>query len=66
MGISAAKLSAKQDWLSRLAKVRFDEPLPVARIAKFLQLLGRNSLLFYIAHQPIMIALIYVYLQIAP
>lgn len=65
-GISAAKLSAKKDWLSRLAKLRFDAPLPVARIAKFLQFLGRNSLLFYIAHQPILIALIYLYLQIAP
>ncbi|MBL4892687.1 MAG: DUF1624 domain-containing protein [Rhizobiaceae bacterium] len=65
-GISAAKLSEKKDWLSLLAKIQFDEPLPIARISKFLQLLGRNSLLFYLAHQPIMIALIYVYLQIAP
>lgn len=65
-GIAAAKLSEKRGWLSRLAAIRFEEPLPVARIASFLQLLGRNSLLFYLAHQPIMIALIYIYLQIAP
>lgn len=65
-GISAAKLSEKKDWLTLLAKIQLDEPLPIARIAKFLQFLGRNSLLFYLAHQPIMIALIYVYLQIAP
>lgn len=65
-GICAAKLSEKQNWLSRLAKIQVVEPLPAARIANFLQLLGRNSLLFYLAHQPIMIALIYLYLQIAP
>lgn len=65
-GFSAAKLSEKRGWLSLLAKIKFSEPLPIARISNFLQLLGRNSLLFYLAHQPIMLALIYAYLQITP
>jgi len=64
-GIAAAKFFINRNWLSGLADLKIEENSLLGSAAKVLQLLGRNSLIFYMLHQPIMVALIYAYLQIA-
>lgn len=51
LGIAAAKLSMQNGWLSQLAVPQFKSA--PSRLMKFL---GRNSLVYYLIHQPVMIA----------
>ncbi|MBO6816740.1 MAG: DUF1624 domain-containing protein [Rhizobiaceae bacterium] len=52
LGIAFAKLAAKRDWLTILARPKAD-----AVLYKPLKFIGRHSLVFYLLHQPVMLAL---------
>ena len=60
LGIAAAGLCVRSGFMERLARPRFDQ-LP----ARFLRFLGRHSLVYYLVHQPVMIALLYGFLWIS-
>lgn len=53
LGIAFAKLIENMNWLDVLAKPRLEQG--ASRLLKFL---GRNSLVYYLLHQPIMIGLL--------
>ena len=55
-GPSAAKLATAMGWWPRLSRVR--TPTAIARPTTFI---GRHSLLYYLAHQPVMIALLWLF-----
>jgi uncharacterized membrane protein len=57
LGIAAASLMSANGWMEAIAKPRLDA-LP----ARFLRFLGSHSLVYYLIHQPVMIALIYGFL----
>ena len=59
-GIAATKLAAAAGLLARLAK------LPAGRLARPLVFIGRHSLAFYLIHQPVLIASLWLVSQIAP
>ncbi len=54
LGIAAAGLLAQLDLTRRLAALKL-QSAPV----RFLRFLGRNSLAYYLLHQPVMLALLY-------
>ena len=54
LGVGIAQILAKLDWLTALSEWQFNNP-----ISRGLKFLGRNSLITYLVHQPIMIALLY-------
>ena len=59
-GIAAAKWCARADWLRVLARAKLED-----RIGRGLRFLGRNSLLYYLLHQPVLFALFWMWLQLA-
>jgi uncharacterized membrane protein len=59
LGIAFAKLCVSANWLEKLARPQFDQ-----KPGRFLKYLGRNSLVYYLLHQPVMIALIFAVLWI--
>ena len=50
MGIAFAKLSERMNWLETFAKPKLEQGA-----SKLLKFLGRNSLVYYLVHQPVMI-----------
>lgn len=59
LGIAAARLAVENDLLRLLAKPRLaDGP------SRLLRFIGRHSLVYYLAHQPAMIAMLYAYLKL--
>ncbi len=59
LGIAFAKLCVSANWLEKFARPQFDQ-----KPGRFLKFLGRNSLVYYLLHQPVMIALIFAVLWI--
>jgi len=53
LGIAFAKFSEERNWLEIFAKPKLNN-FP----ANLMKLIGRNSLIYYLAHQPIMLAVI--------
>lgn len=58
LGIAAAKLARNRQWLPEIARFEMDNA--PGRLLKFI---GRHSLVFYLLHQPVMIALLYGFLK---
>jgi uncharacterized membrane protein len=52
MGIAFAKLSERMNWLEVFAQPKLEQGA-----SKFVKFLGRNSLIYYLLHQPVMIGL---------
>lgn len=54
MGIAFAKLSQQNNWLEALSQPQFN-----SKPARLLKFMGRNSLVYYLLHQPIMIGILF-------
>jgi uncharacterized membrane protein len=61
MGIAASRLATDQGWWSALARLN-------PGLARFRRLgwAGRHSLMFYLLHQPLLIALVWLATQVSP
>lgn len=53
LGVAAASLARQREWLPLLAR-----PKLAGGLSRLLRFIGRNSLVYYLAHQPVMIALL--------
>ncbi len=62
LGLSAAKVFHRQSWLERLSHIA----LPQNRLILTLTKAGRNSLVFYLVHQPVLIACVWCFSQLVP
>ncbi len=56
LGLAAAKLCVQSGWLNALARPQFE-----SKPGRLLKYMGRNSLTYYLLHQPVMIAFILAY-----
>ncbi|MEC9344015.1 MAG: heparan-alpha-glucosaminide N-acetyltransferase [Pseudomonadota bacterium] len=54
LGLAAARLASSRNLLRRMAG-----PAPSSNPARALEFIGRHSLVYYLAHQPVMIAILY-------
>ena len=59
LGIGAAKMCHRANWLDRLAMLRLE-----GWFARSIRFLGCHSLLYYLLHQPILFALFWTWLQL--
>jgi uncharacterized membrane protein len=62
LGLAAAKVFHRRLWLERLSHVA----LPQNRFISLLTKAGRNSLIFYLVHQPVLIACVWCFSQLVP
>lgn len=53
-GVAVARIAIRRGWLGRMATLRVE-----TRPARLLAAMGRRSLLVYLAHQPILLAVLY-------
>ncbi len=60
LGVAAARLAARTDLLSHLARIRPGRKLPL------LAATGRHSLAFYLLHQPVLISVVWLFSQVFP
>ena len=54
LGLAVAKLASRQGWLIALARPQLSNPP-----ARLLRFIGRHSLIYYLAHQPTMLAVLF-------
>jgi len=60
-GLTMARFLARKSWLTALENSFYP-----ALLNRFLQFIGRRSLLFYLVHQPLLIGLVFLFSHIAP
>ncbi|WP_394689693.1 heparan-alpha-glucosaminide N-acetyltransferase [Hoeflea sp.] len=62
IGLGLTKLAIKRDLTARLAMIKTGSN----RLSRVTRFCGRHSLAFYLLHQPVLLALVWTFAQIAP
>lgn len=60
LGLAASQLVSNRHWLAALARPRLERPA-----SRLLRFIGRHSLVYYLVHQPAMIATLYGFLWLS-